>query len=155
MSSALTDFLDAPKGDTSKIACFLDGGRFNGDRGSIGAPAPDVIYVVACDCGAPSQFGAVALPEGSSWCGSFTHWHTLAEMDELGDAPRHGEFYVLVKTQPAPSGMRAALYASAGHERPTRAEIARARNSFDRRVRSLAARTQPRGNTTDPQEGHQ
>lgn len=120
----LTDFLSAPRGGSSKVACFLQGGRYSGDRGSIEPPAAECLYVVPCNCG----------HEGA--CGSETHWHELSELDKLGDAPKHGAYYVLVRTEPARSGMIGALYVSAGFERPTPAEMARARDDFERGLRS-------------------
>lgn len=131
--SRFLDFLDAPLGDASKVMAFLAGGRFDGDSASIAAPAPELIAVAPCD-------GSCARDPlaGGRRCGLPTHWHDVAEGDSLGDVPRHAAYYVLVRTQPAPSGMRAALYVSAGHERPARAEMTRARNDFERRIRRLA-----------------
>lgn len=123
----LTDFLTAPLGGSSKVACFLQGGRYSGDAGSIEPPAAECLYVTPCDCG-----------NGEGSCGSLTHWHELSKLDELGDAPRHGAYYVLVNTQPAPSGMIGALYVSAGFERPTANEMQRARDDFERGLRSKA-----------------
>ena len=33
-----------------RVAVFLQGGRFDGDRGAIVAPAPPMLYVAPCDC---------------------------------------------------------------------------------------------------------
>ncbi len=129
--TGLLDYLAEPKGDPAgKAMCFLQGGRYGGDRGSVQAPAPGLIAVSPCDCGSLSE----------ERCGQPTHWHDVSKADELGDLPRHAAYYVLVQTQPAPSGMVGALYWYAGHERPTLAEIVRAQNDFERTVRQRAER---------------
>lgn len=115
----------APEQGSVRVASFLEGGPFSGDRGSLIEPAPTILYVYPCDC-SPA---AIERP-----CGQPTHWADLAKLDELGDAPRHGAYYVKVHEQPARSGMRAALYWHAGFERPTGAEIARTLADFRRRA---------------------
>lgn len=110
----------------NKVAGFLQGGRYSGDRGSIVAPAPEVLLVTPCDC-SPAQ---IEEP-----CGMPTHWHDLEKADELGDAPRHAAYYVKVHEQPAHSGMTAALYWYAGHDRPTHAELANAHEAFAKNAR--------------------
>lgn len=133
--SKLLDFFDAPKGDASKVMCFLAGGRYDGDRASIVAPAPELMAVSPCDGSCRELTTA-----GVKSCGQPTHWHDVNRGDELGDVPRHAAYYVLVRTEPASSGMRAALYANAGHERPTRRAMRRAVSDFERNVRERARR---------------
>lgn len=128
----LLDWVTAPYGDPAgKAMCFMQGGAFNGDRGSIIAPAPELLAIHPCNC---SPAGLEAP------CNQATHWHDVALGEELGDIPRHSAYYVLVRSEPAPSGMVAALYWHAGYERPTQADIQRARNDFDRTLRTRAAR---------------
>lgn len=130
----------------SKVAVFLNGGRYGGDRASVAGPAPEVLVVSPCD----GSCRVDALREGRPPvpCGMATHWHDLERADELGDAPRHAAYYVLVDERDAPSGMSAALYLSVGHERPTGAERERARREFDarqhRRGRAQGAQTTTR-----------
>lgn len=109
-----------------KVAGFLQGGKYSGDRGTIVAPAPDVLLVVPCNC---------SLAQIEEPCGMPTHWHDLDKADELGDAPRHAAYYVKVHEQDAHSGMTAALYWYAGFERPTDAERERAHEQFRRNAR--------------------
>lgn len=143
--TSLIDYFEQPTGDRAgKVMCFLQGGRYGGDRGSIAGEAPELLAVVPCDCAVDligrHRRSGVWLPGRSVDCGQPTHWHDVDRGDELGDIPRHAGYYVLVRTEPAPSGMRAALYVSAGHERPTRAEMARAASDFERMVRERARR---------------
>lgn len=141
LTAKLIDWAEQPKGDPAgKAMCFLQGGRYNGDRASIVAPAPDLIAVAPCDH--LSCVHRVEKRDGSETyrtCGMATHWHDVAEGDEQGDVPKHAAYYVLVRSEPAPSGMVAALYWSAGHERPTRAAMALAVNDFERTVAQRAA----------------
>lgn len=134
--SSLLDYLFEPLGhESSRAMCFLQGGRYGGDRASVRAPAPQLMAVVSCD-------GSCIEDGGLTACGMRTHWHDVEKADELGDLPKskHAAYYVLVDSRPAPSGMVAALYWSAGHERPTEAELTRARNDFERTMRQRAAR---------------
>lgn len=111
-------------GTSVRVACFLQGGRYGGDRAAVVEPAPDVMLVVPCDC-------SPAAIEGL--CGQPTHWHDREKADELGDTPKHAAYYIKVHEQPARSGMRAALYYYAGHDIPTDRELALARDEFKRK----------------------
>lgn len=138
--TSLIDYLAEPLGDEAgKAMCFLQGGRYNGDRGSVHAPAPELLAVTPCDGSCLGPIEGSAVPAIAS-CGMQTHWHDVARADELGDLPRHAAYYVLVDTRPAPSGMVAALYWSAGFERPAENEVRRAKADFERTVRQRAAR---------------
>lgn len=120
-----------------RVRCFLAGGRFSGDSASIVAPPPELMYVVECD----GSCKADKLREGEvpTLCGMPTHWHDIDELDTLGDAPRNGRWYVLGEVRDAASGMEAALYLDAGHDRPTRNELANFRRRREHRARRLAA----------------
>lgn len=110
----------------SKVAVFLSGGRFNGDRGSIEAPAPRLIYAVPCDCSPLS----LERP-----CGQASHWHDVSRADELGDMPRHGSYYVKVDENQVKGRMTAALYWYAGTQRPYENETRKALRDFRRTQR--------------------
>lgn len=139
--SGLLNWLDAPLGDGSKVACFLEGGRYDGDRASVAPPAARVLYVTVCD--GSCVVDAFKAGELARSCGMPTHWHDLEELDLRGDAMRNGAYYVLVATAPLPSGMRWALYWNAGHERPTRREIEGAQQDFERRFAAARAQHRP------------
>lgn len=141
--SRLDDFLEAPRGDASRVQAFLFGGRFSGDSASIVPPCPDLIAVVPCD-------GSCAVAEFNAGrrgrtCGAPTHWHDVSRGDELGDVPRHAAYYVLAHVVPWTSGMRRARYVSVGHERPTRLVRRAAINDFEARLRAVEERHRQKG----------
>lgn len=135
MNDLLIARFDGDDEHDHRVAVFLQGGRFGGDRSAIVAPAPPALYVTPCNCPAREP------------CGSGTHWHDVAMLRELGDAPRHGAYYVKVDQRPARSGMEAVLYWYAGHEQPTPPQVVDAQNDFRRKMTAMQA-AQSRANTT-------
>lgn len=110
-----------------RVAVFLQGGRFSGDRAAVVSPAPPMLYVTPCNCS----------PAAIDRCGMPSHWHDVDEMHVIGDAPRHGAYYVKTGQSPTRSGMEAVLYLYAGHERPSAQAVADVQAKFRRRIAAI------------------